>query len=100
MSEHSAAVAHPHPALSQLAALHHFRTYVDVGVVVVVLLLLIAGGLVGASVALNQDHSPDPRPLLEKLYRQYIKGEAAPAPAPAPAKKSEAEPAKSEPAAK
>ncbi|HNF06934.1 MAG TPA: CPBP family intramembrane metalloprotease [Mycobacterium sp.] len=37
MSEHSAAVAHPHPALSQLAALHHFRTYVDVGVVVVVL---------------------------------------------------------------
>ncbi len=37
MSEHSAAAAHPHPALSQLAALHHFRTYVDIGVVVVVL---------------------------------------------------------------
>lgn len=37
MSEHSAVAAHPHPALSQLAALHHFRTYVDIGVVVVVL---------------------------------------------------------------
>jgi membrane protease YdiL (CAAX protease family) len=36
MSEQSA-VAHPHPALTQLAALHHFRIYVDIGVVVVVL---------------------------------------------------------------
>ncbi|MCX2929638.1 CPBP family intramembrane metalloprotease [Mycobacterium sp. CVI_P3] len=37
MSEHSAVAAHSHPALSQLAALHHFRIYVDIGVVVVVL---------------------------------------------------------------
>jgi len=37
MSEYSAVAAHPHPALSQLAALHHFRVYVDIGVVVVVL---------------------------------------------------------------
>lgn len=37
MSEYSAAVAHPHPVLTHLAALHHFRVYVDVGVVVVVL---------------------------------------------------------------
>lgn len=37
MSEHSAVAAPPHPALSQLAALHHFRAYVDIGVVVVVL---------------------------------------------------------------
>lgn len=47
MSEHSAVAAHPHPALSdvaglpahvtQLAALHHFRIYVDIGIVVVVL---------------------------------------------------------------
>src|ERR1700754_3619218 len=29
----------PHPVVGQLAALHHFRTYVDVGVVVVVLAL-------------------------------------------------------------
>ena len=29
--------AHPHPVVGQLAALHHFRTYVDIGVVVVVL---------------------------------------------------------------
>ncbi|GAC1643278.1 MAG: CPBP family intramembrane metalloprotease [Mycobacterium sp.] len=28
---------HPHPAVGQLAALQHFRTYVDIGVVVVVL---------------------------------------------------------------
>ena len=28
---------HPHPVVGQLAALHHFRTYVDIGVVVVVL---------------------------------------------------------------
>lgn len=37
MSELSGAAAHPHPAVSQLAALHHFRAYVDIGVVVVVL---------------------------------------------------------------
>ena len=29
--------ADPHPVVGQLAALHHFRTYVDIGVVVVVL---------------------------------------------------------------
>jgi membrane protease YdiL (CAAX protease family) len=29
----------PHPVVGQLAALHHFRTYVDIGVVVVVLVL-------------------------------------------------------------
>ena len=27
----------PHPLVAQLSALHHFRTYVDIGVVVVVL---------------------------------------------------------------
>jgi len=37
MSEHSAVAPPSHPALSQLAALHHFRIYVDIGVVVVVL---------------------------------------------------------------
>lgn len=38
MSEHSATLAGPpHPALAHLAALHHFRAYVDIGVVVVVL---------------------------------------------------------------
>lgn len=36
MSAHSL-VAPPHPALAQLAALHRFRVYLDVGVVVVVL---------------------------------------------------------------
>src|SRR6201999_4004414 len=30
---------HPHPVVSQLAALHHFRIYVDIAVVVVVLAL-------------------------------------------------------------
>ncbi|BBX08128.1 CPBP family intramembrane glutamic endopeptidase [Mycolicibacterium aichiense] len=37
MSEHSAVAAPPHPHALQLAALHHFRVYVDIGVVVVVL---------------------------------------------------------------
>jgi membrane protease YdiL (CAAX protease family) len=37
MSVQSAEVAHPHPALAQLAALHHLRVYVDIGVVIVVL---------------------------------------------------------------
>ena len=32
MSELSGAAAHPHPAVSQLAALHHFRAYVAIGV--------------------------------------------------------------------
>jgi membrane protease YdiL (CAAX protease family) len=34
---HSTQPAQPHPALAQLAALHHLRVYVDIGVVVVVL---------------------------------------------------------------
>ena len=34
---HSPRPAQPHPALAQLAALHHLRVYVDIGVVVVVL---------------------------------------------------------------
>jgi membrane protease YdiL (CAAX protease family) len=34
-----AVVPHPHPVVGQLAALHHMRTYVDIGVVVVVLAL-------------------------------------------------------------
>jgi len=42
-------------------------------VVTIVVLLLIAVGLVGASVLLED--TIDPRPLLEKLYRQYVKGE-------------------------
>jgi membrane protease YdiL (CAAX protease family) len=36
MSEQALA-PQPHPTVGQLAALHHFRTYVDIGVVVVVL---------------------------------------------------------------
>ena len=36
MSEHAVV---PHPVVGQLAALHHFRAYVDIGVVVVVLAL-------------------------------------------------------------
>jgi membrane protease YdiL (CAAX protease family) len=39
MSDVSAVAAPPHPLVGQLAALHHFRTYVDIGVVVVVLTL-------------------------------------------------------------
>ncbi|HYP93663.1 MAG TPA: CPBP family intramembrane glutamate endopeptidase, partial [Mycobacterium sp.] len=38
MSEQAVA-PHPHPVVGQLAALQHFRTYVDIGVVVVVLAL-------------------------------------------------------------
>jgi DNA-directed RNA polymerase subunit RPC12/RpoP len=41
------------------------------GTVLLVFLLLLAGGLVGASVAL--EGTPDPRPLLEDLYRQAFK---------------------------
>ena len=37
MSEHAAVAPHPHPLVGQLSALHHFRTYVDIAVVVVVL---------------------------------------------------------------
>src|SRR5262245_51009575 len=39
MSLVSAPAAHPHPIVSQLAALHRFRIYVDIGVVIVVLAL-------------------------------------------------------------
>jgi membrane protease YdiL (CAAX protease family) len=39
MSVASTAVDQPHPVVSQLAALHHFRIYVDIAVVVVVLAL-------------------------------------------------------------
>ena len=37
MSEQAGVAAHPHPVIGQLSALHHFRTYIDIGVVVVVL---------------------------------------------------------------
>jgi membrane protease YdiL (CAAX protease family) len=37
MTVDGAVVAHPHPVLEQLAALHHLRVYLDIGVVVVVL---------------------------------------------------------------
>jgi membrane protease YdiL (CAAX protease family) len=37
MSDAAAVDPHPHPLVGQLAALHHFRTYIDIGVVVVVL---------------------------------------------------------------
>lgn len=38
MSDQSAMAAqHPHPLMAQLAALHHFRIYVDIAIVVVVL---------------------------------------------------------------
>jgi membrane protease YdiL (CAAX protease family) len=37
MSEHAAVAPHPHPLVGQLSALHHFRTYIDIAVVVVVL---------------------------------------------------------------
>jgi membrane protease YdiL (CAAX protease family) len=37
MSEYTAVAPHPHPLVGQLSALHHFRTYIDIGVVVVVL---------------------------------------------------------------
>ncbi len=39
MTDLSTATAPPHPLVGQLAALHHFRIYVDIGVVVVVLAL-------------------------------------------------------------
>jgi CAAX protease family protein len=39
MSGHVSAVADPHPVVAQLSALHRFRIYVDVAVVVVVLVL-------------------------------------------------------------
>ena len=39
MSDVATAEAPPHPLIGQLAALHHFRVYVDVGVVVVVLIM-------------------------------------------------------------
>ena len=39
MSDLAAAEAPPHPLIGQLSALHHFRVYVDIGVVVVVLVL-------------------------------------------------------------
>lgn len=39
MADYCAPADHPHPALSQLAALHHLRVYVDIGVVVVVLVI-------------------------------------------------------------
>ena len=37
MSDCIGVAQQPHPAVAQLAALHHFRTYLDIGVVVVVL---------------------------------------------------------------
>lgn len=55
------------------------------GVVVVVILLLLTLGIVGASM-LHNKYSPDPRPLLEMLYRQHVKGEAPAAKTDAPAK--------------
>ncbi len=37
MSDYVAVAPHPHPLVGQLSALHYFRTYVDIAVVVVVL---------------------------------------------------------------
>jgi hypothetical protein len=48
-----------------------FHRSSPLGTAVVALLLVAALGLVGASVALK--NTPDPRPLLEDLYRQYVK---------------------------
>ncbi len=39
MSDQAVVAEHPHPLVGQLSALHHFRTYVDIAVVVVVLAL-------------------------------------------------------------
>ena len=39
MTDQSAVAAHPHPLLAQLSALHHFRIYADIGIVVVILAL-------------------------------------------------------------
>ncbi len=66
MSEQAVA-PHPHPVVGQLAALHHFRTYVDIGVVVVVLALtnLIAHFTTPwasiATVPAARDRAADPR---------------------------------------
>ena len=35
--------------------------------------IVLAGALVGASLALED--TPDPRPLLEKLYRKHVMGQ-------------------------
>ncbi|MDT5006381.1 MAG: protease family protein [Mycobacterium sp.] len=37
MSDYAAVAPQPHPLVGQLSALHHFRTYIDIAVVVVVL---------------------------------------------------------------
>ncbi|OBG86394.1 abortive infection protein [Mycobacterium sp. E802] len=39
MSDSSATAAAPHPVMAQLSALHHFRIYADIGIVVVILTL-------------------------------------------------------------
>src|SRR5919109_4173104 len=39
MSDQAVLTPHHHPLVGQLSALHHFRTYVDIAVVVVVLAL-------------------------------------------------------------
>ncbi|CQD19144.1 abortive infection protein [Mycolicibacterium conceptionense] len=39
MSDQSAVAAHSHPLVAQLSALHHFRIYADIGIVVVILTL-------------------------------------------------------------
>ncbi|MEM6996666.1 MAG: hypothetical protein AAF721_39545 [Myxococcota bacterium] len=56
---------------SQLPDIEEAPPSSALGMTVVVLLALLAVGLVGASVM--QENTPDPRPLLEKLYRQYLK---------------------------
>jgi hypothetical protein len=69
------------------------------GVVVVVILLVLTLGIVGASM-LHNKYSPDPRPLLELMYRQYVKGETPAAKAEAPAKDDAKSDAKSDAPAK
>jgi membrane protease YdiL (CAAX protease family) len=39
MSEYAAVAPHPHPLIGQLSALHHFRAYIDIAVVVMVLVI-------------------------------------------------------------